>query len=56
MEQVAFLKKTLGTLTVPMKAQIIDPNYRGITSKINSQANHLPLYSQEHFPSQCQAR
>lgn len=54
-EWVAFLKKMLRTLTeVPMKAQIIDPNYNGTTSKINSEDNHLPLYSHQHFPAQCQ--
>lgn len=54
-EQATFLKKMLRTLTeVPMKAQIIDPNYRETTSKINSQGNHLLLHSHEHFPAQCQ--
>lgn len=54
-EWVAFLKKMLRTLTeVPMKAQIIDPNYNGTTSKINSEGNHLPLYSHQYFPAQCQ--
>lgn len=54
-EQAAFLKKMLRTPTeVHMKAQIIDTNYKETTSSINSQGNHLPSYSHEHFRVQHQ--